>query len=102
MRVLNCFTRRGLLMEGVWCAPVGDRHRATVMVNAEPITIEQIIRELESTVGVDSAEELAKSNSSQSAALKAAEITASDNGSTTIKLAGPPEENRQLLTLLGA
>ena len=54
MRVLNCFTRRGLLIEAVECRPAGDRHRARVVVEAQPITIEQTIRELESTVGVDS------------------------------------------------
>ncbi len=53
MRVLNCFTRRGLTIESVWCGPAGDRHRATVLADAPPITMEQIIRELESTVGVD-------------------------------------------------
>ena len=53
MRVLNCFTRRGLTIESVWCAPSGDRHRATVLTAASPLTTEQIIRELESTVGVD-------------------------------------------------
>jgi len=54
MRVLNCFTRRGLVIEAVHCGPTGDRHRARVVVEAQPITIEQTIRELESTVGVDS------------------------------------------------
>ncbi len=54
MRVLNCFTRRGLLIEAVDCHPAGDRHRARVVVQAQPITIEQTVRELESTVGVDS------------------------------------------------
>lgn len=58
MRVLNCFTRRGLLLQAVWCGPVGDRHRANVVVEAQPITIEQIVRELESTVGVDRVERL--------------------------------------------
>ena len=58
MRVLNCFTRRGLIIQAVWCAPVGDRHRATVLVEAQPITVEQIVRELESTVGVDRIERL--------------------------------------------
>lgn len=56
MRVFNCFTRRGLLIQAVWCVPAGDRHRATVLVEAQPITVEQIIRELESTVGVDRVE----------------------------------------------
>ena len=59
MRVLNCFTRRGLVIQAVWCAPSGDRHRATVLVEAAPITITQIVRELNSTVGVDRVEELA-------------------------------------------
>jgi acetolactate synthase small subunit len=58
MRVLNCFTRRGLLIEAVWCAPTGDSHRATVLVEAPPITMDQIVRELESTVGVKSVERL--------------------------------------------
>jgi len=53
MRVLNCFTRRGLTIESVWCAPSEKRHRATVLTEASPLTMEQIIRELESTVGVD-------------------------------------------------
>ena len=54
MRVLNCFTRRGLVIDAVQCGPAGDRHRARVVVEAQPITIEQTVRELESTVGVDS------------------------------------------------
>lgn len=54
MRVLNCFTRRGLVIDAVECRPAGARHRARVVVEAQPITIEQTIRELESTVGVDS------------------------------------------------
>ncbi|MBI4478432.1 MAG: ACT domain-containing protein [Acidobacteria bacterium] len=54
MRVLNCFTRRGLVIDAVECGPAGDRHRARVVVEAQPITIEQTVRELESTVGVDS------------------------------------------------
>jgi acetolactate synthase small subunit len=53
MRVLNCFTRRGLVIDAVQSGPVGDRHRARVVVEAQPITIEQTVRELESTVGVD-------------------------------------------------
>jgi acetolactate synthase small subunit len=53
MRVLNCFTRRGLIIESVWCTPSGDRHCATVLTEAKPLTMEQIVRELESTVGVD-------------------------------------------------
>jgi acetolactate synthase small subunit len=58
MRVLNCFTRRGLTIHAVWCAPVAERHRATVLVDAAPITMEQIVRELESTVGVQRVEAL--------------------------------------------
>ena len=58
MRVLNCFTRRGLVIQRVWSGPAGDRHRATVLVEAQPITVEQIVRELESTVGVDRIERL--------------------------------------------
>ena len=65
MRVLNCFTRRGLLIEAVWCAPVGDHHRATVLVEAPPITVDQIVRELESTVGVDRDERLDESQARQ-------------------------------------
>ena len=65
MRVLNCFTRRGLIIEAVWCAPLGDRHRATVLVEAQPITMDQIVRELESTVGVDSVERLDESQTQQ-------------------------------------
>lgn len=53
MRVLNSFTRRGLVMHAVHCAPAGDHHRAHVVVEALPITMEQTVRELESTVGVD-------------------------------------------------
>ena len=53
MRVLNCFTRRGLVIQAVECRPHGTRHRARVVVEAQPITIEQTVRELESTVGVD-------------------------------------------------
>src|SRR3989304_1595199 len=65
MRVLNCFTRRGLLIEAVWCAPVDDHHRATVLVEAPPITVDQIVRELESTVGVDRVERLDESQARQ-------------------------------------
>ena len=54
MRVLNCFTRRGLVIDAVQCGPAGERHRARIVVEAQPITIEQTVRELESTVGVDS------------------------------------------------
>ena len=53
MRVLNSFTRRGLVIQAVQCGPVGDHHQAHVVVEALPITMEQTIRELESTVGVD-------------------------------------------------
>ena len=54
MRVLNCFSRRGLVIEAVYCGPVDGHHRATVAVlEAPPERIEQTIRELESTVGVD-------------------------------------------------
>ncbi len=53
MRVLNSFTRRGLVIQAVHVAPMGDHHRAHVVVEALPITMEQTIRELESTVGVD-------------------------------------------------
>lgn len=53
MRVLNAFTRRGLVIQAVQCGPAGDHHRAHVVVEALPITMEQTIRELESTVGVD-------------------------------------------------
>jgi len=58
MRVLNCFTRRGLRIEAVWCAPMEDHHLATVLVEAQPITLSQIVRELESTVGVDRVDRL--------------------------------------------
>ena len=44
MRVLNCFTRRGLVIDAVECGPAGERHRARVVVEAQPITIEQIGR----------------------------------------------------------
>ncbi|HWP85923.1 MAG TPA: hypothetical protein VNN17_12070 [Terriglobia bacterium] len=53
MRVLNCFTRRGLVIQAVRCGPAGSHHRAQVVVEAQPITIEQTVRELESTVGVE-------------------------------------------------
>ena len=65
MRVLNCFTRRGLLIEAVWCAPAGGHHRATVLVEAPPITVDQIVRELESTVGVNRVERLDESETQQ-------------------------------------
>ena len=65
MRALNCFTRRGLLIEAVWCAPVGDHHRATVLVEAPPITVDQIVRELESTVGIERVERLDESQTQQ-------------------------------------
>jgi acetolactate synthase small subunit len=58
MRVLNCFARRGLLMQSVLAVPTGDHHRATVLVEATPTQIEQTVRELESTVGVDRVEQL--------------------------------------------
>jgi acetolactate synthase small subunit len=66
MRVLNCFTRRGLVIQAVECRPHGDQHRARVVVEAQLITIEQTVRELESTVGVDA---VAPMDSSQAAAL---------------------------------
>ena len=100
MRVLNCFTRRGLIIEAVWCAPVGDRHRATVLVEAKPITVEQIVRELKSTVGVDSVQVLEKPQAEHLARTHA-EITNGTNGSTVVKLSGPAEENRHLLEWLG-
>jgi acetolactate synthase small subunit len=58
MRVLNTFTRRGLVIQAVQAGPLGGHHRATVAVEAQPITIEQIVRELESTVGVESISQL--------------------------------------------
>ena len=58
MRVLNCFTRRGLVIQAAWCAPADNRYRATVLVEAAPMTMDQIVRELESTVGVDGVERL--------------------------------------------
>ena len=76
MRVLNCFTRRGLLIEAVWCAPAGDRHRATVLTQAAPLTMEQIVRELESTVGVDRVEGLGETQVEYLAKLQAPEIPA--------------------------
>lgn len=60
MRVLNSFTRRGLVIQAVHCAPAGDHHRAHVVVEAMPITMEQTIRELESTVGVDAVAPIAQ------------------------------------------
>jgi acetolactate synthase small subunit len=75
MRVLNCFTRRGLLIEAVWCAPVNDGgHRATVLVEAPPITMDQIVRELESTVGVDHVTRLEKPQAEALAARRATEV----------------------------
>ena len=74
MRVLNCFTRRGLLIHAVWCAPSGDRHRATVLTEASPLTMEQIVRELESTVGVDRVKALEQSQTDKLAKLQAAEL----------------------------
>ena len=53
MRVLNCFTRRGLVIQAVAAGPADGHHRARVVVEAQPITIEQTVRELESTVGVE-------------------------------------------------
>jgi acetolactate synthase small subunit len=76
MRVLNCFTRRGLLIQAVWCVPSGDRHRATVLTEAAPLTMEQIVRELESTVGVDRVETLEKTQVEHLAKLQAPEIPA--------------------------
>lgn len=65
MRVLNCFTRRGLILEAVCCGPVGDHHRAQVLVDTTPERIEQIVRELESTVGVESIKPLDASAAEQ-------------------------------------
>ena len=76
MRVLNCFTRRGLLIEAAWCAPFEGHHRATVLVEAPPITIDQIVRELESTVGVDSVERLDEPQAQQWAAWRWPEMAA--------------------------
>ena len=56
MRVFNCFTRRGLLIERVHCSPADNRHCALVLVDATPAAIVQIVRELESTVGVHQVE----------------------------------------------
>ena len=100
MRVLNCFTRRGLVLQAVWCAPVGDRHRATVLVEAKPITIEQTVRELIGTVGVDQVEVLEPPTAEQLARWQPPEV-ASENGHTVIKVPGPVEENRYLLSWLG-
>ncbi len=74
MRVLNCFTRRGLLIQSAWCVPSGDRHCATVLVEAAPLTMEQIVRELESTVGVDRVEALEKARVEQLAKLQSPEM----------------------------
>ncbi len=71
MRALNCFTRRGLLIHSVWCAPVGECHRATVLVESAPATTDQIVRELESTVGVERVERLEKSRADELAKLGA-------------------------------
>ena len=100
MRVLNCFTRRGLVIQAVWCAPVGDRHRATVLVEAKPVTIEQTVRELISTVGVDHVEVLEQPAAEQLSHWQSPEV-ASENGHTVIRVSGPPEENRFLLEWLG-
>ena len=102
MRVLNCFTRRGLVLQAVWCAPVGEHHRATVLVEASTATIDQTVRELESTVGVERVERLEKPRADQLAQTRAPEVVAGENGSTVIRVAGPPEENRFLLKWLGA
>ena len=102
MRVLNCFTRRGLLIHAVWCAPVGDRHRATVLAEAAPITLEQIVRELENTVGVDRVERMEKLRAEQLAQLHSIEVIGAENGSTVVKIPGPVEENRFLLSWLGS
>jgi acetolactate synthase small subunit len=100
MRVLNCFTRRGLLIQGVWCAPVDNRHRAIVMVEAAPITMEQIVRELESTVGVNQVDQLDKTQAEFLSSVSAP-VVSTENGATVIKVAGPPEEHRALLSWLG-
>ncbi len=102
MRVLNCFTRRGLVLQAVWCAPVGESYRATVLVEASTATIDQTVRELESTVGVDSVERLEKPQADQLARLQSPEVVTGENGSTVIRVAGPPEENRFLLKWLGS
>ena len=73
MRVLNCFTRRGLLIQAAWCLPTGDHHCATVLVEAAPITIEQIVRELESTVGVAHVEALEPAKVAQLAKVQSPE-----------------------------
>ena len=101
MRVLNCFTRRGLVIQAVWCAPVGDRHRATVLVEAKPVTIEQTVRELISTVGVDQVEVLEQPSAEQLSHWQSPEVVG-ENGHTVIRVSGPPEENRFLLDWLGA
>jgi len=102
MRVLNCFTRRGLLIQAVWCTPAADRHRATVLVEAAPITIDQIVRELESTVGVERVVKLEKPQTDQLTRLRSLEFLPGEDGSTVIKIPGPPEENRFLLTWFGS
>ena len=102
MRVLNCFTRRGLVLQAVWCAPVEESYRATVLVEASTSTIDQTVRELESTVGVDSVELLEKPRADQLAQSRAPEVVTGENGSTVIKVAGPPDENRFLLKWLGS
>jgi acetolactate synthase small subunit len=101
MRVLNCFTRRGLLIQAVWCAPIGERHRATVLVEAAPVTMEQIVRELESTVGVDHVEALEKPSAEELLRMRSPEIATAENGSTVIKVPGSPDENRNLLAWFG-
>ena len=87
MRVLNCFTRRGLLLQAVWCAPMGEQHRATVLVEASPVTIDQIVRELESTVGVDRVERLEKFQVDQLTRQDSPEAASGDHGSIAGKVA---------------
>ena len=65
MRVLNCFTRRGLTIEATWIARANSHYRATVLVEAAPMTMDQIVRELESTVGVDGVERLDEAQTRQ-------------------------------------
>jgi acetolactate synthase small subunit len=74
MRVLNCFTRRGLTIQSAWCLPAGDRHCATVLVEAAPLTMEQIVRELESTVGVDGVEALQQARVEQLLKVQSPEV----------------------------
>lgn len=86
MRVLNCFTRRGVVIQAVWCGPEAGHHRVTVLAEAEPkeaeaIRTDQIVRELESTVGVERVERLDPSQAEQLAQGRSPEMTSSDNGS---------------------